>query len=56
MISFYIWRTDNVGCLAFHLTPAEMERLDAASAVPVPYPWEMVFRFQAGRKHVATRK
>ncbi|MGW6455708.1 aldo/keto reductase [Streptomyces sp. NPDC055078] len=36
--------TDNLGCLGWELTPGQSERLTAASARPVPYPYEMQSR------------
>lgn len=41
---------DNLGAAKVKLTDAHMAKLDELSAVPLPYPWEMVFRLQAGRK------
>jgi aryl-alcohol dehydrogenase-like predicted oxidoreductase len=45
---------DNVGAAALRLTPAHMAALDDLSAIPVPYPYEMVVRMQAGRRRPVT--
>ena len=45
---------DNVGAAALRLSPAHMAALDDLSATPVPYPYEMVARMQAGRRRPVT--
>jgi aryl-alcohol dehydrogenase-like predicted oxidoreductase len=45
---------DNLGAAKLRLTEDQMARLDAASAIPAPYPYEMVSRLQAGRKRPVT--
>ena len=45
--------TDNLGCLRFALSDAEMGRLEALSDIGKPYPYEMVWRVQAGRMRTA---
>jgi aryl-alcohol dehydrogenase-like predicted oxidoreductase len=45
---------DNLGAAKVRLTDAQMAALDAASAIPAPYPYEMVTRLQAGRKRPVT--
>jgi len=40
---------DNLGCLKFALTEGEMGQLDTLSDPGSPYPYEMVWRVQAGR-------
>ena len=40
---------DNLGALAFELTPAEVARLDELSAPAAVYPYEMVWRVNASR-------
>jgi len=41
---------DNLGAAKLRLTDAHMTRLDELSFVTPPYPYEMVFRLQAGRR------
>lgn len=44
---------DNLGALKFALSDAEMARLDECSDIGKPYPYEMVWRVQAGRTRTA---
>lgn len=44
---------DNLGCLRFALSDAEMARLEALSDIGKPYPYEMVWRVQTGRTRTA---
>jgi len=43
---------DNLGAVGWTLTEDEMERLDAASAIPAPYPYEMINRLNKGRRRL----
>ena len=40
---------DNLGSLGWSLTNQEMERLDQVSAIPEPYPYEMINRLNKTR-------
>ena len=40
---------DNLGSLGWSLTSQEMERLDQVSAIPEPYPYEMINRLNKSR-------
>ena len=40
---------DNLGSLGWSLTSQEMERLDEVSAIPEPYPYEMINRLNKSR-------
>ena len=40
---------DNLGSLGWSLTNQEMERLDEVSAIPEPYPYEMINRLNKSR-------
>ena len=42
---------DNLGTMGWSLTGEEMARLDDVSAVPEPYPYEMINRLNSGRLH-----
>ncbi len=42
---------DNLGAVSASIPDADLARLTTLSDIPVPYPYEMVFRVQAGRKH-----
>jgi aryl-alcohol dehydrogenase-like predicted oxidoreductase len=45
---------DNLGAARLRLTDAHMATLDGLSALPPPYPYEMVWRLQAGRRRPVT--
>ncbi|MFD9499174.1 aldo/keto reductase [Streptomyces sp. NPDC060035] len=38
--------TDNLGAADWELTPDQTERLDEASARPLPYPYDVLHRFR----------
>jgi len=40
---------DNLGCLGWSLTAEQMAELDAASAVPIPYPWGEDYQYSRRR-------
>jgi aryl-alcohol dehydrogenase-like predicted oxidoreductase len=42
---------DNLGAVAAAVPKEDHARLTSLSDIPLPYPYEMVFRVQAGRKH-----
>jgi len=43
---------DNLAAVGWSLTKEEMERLDAASALPAPYPYEMINRLNKDRRRI----
>ena len=45
---------DNLGALSFELSPSEAARLDDLSAPAAIYPYEMVWRVNAGRNRPGT--
>lgn len=44
---------DNLGALTLSLTPEQLQRLDAASAIPLGFPHEMLTRFDGLRNQIA---
>ena len=45
---------DNLGALRFELTPSQITQLDDLSAPEAAYPYEMVWRVNAGRNRPGT--
>ena len=43
---------DNLGALTVKLSPLHIATLETLSAIPIPYPFEMVKRVNAGRKRI----
>merc|ERR1712192_4491 len=46
---------DNLATMGWSLTKEEMERLDAVSDLPAPYPYEMINRMNKGRRRVCLK-